>query len=120
MSMNSALLVRRILVFAVALAFSSATFAGNGKNAIFVTPQQFGAKADGKTDDTRAIAKAIAKADETCGVVLFPAGTYRTDEILLPSEITLKCDPSWSYKGLGRVVLVPAREDQRCLSLIHI
>ena len=84
-------------------------------NGIYVTPQQFGAKADGKADDTKAIAKAIQKACETNGVVYFPSGTYRTDEIELPAQVTLKCEPSWSYRTLGRVVIIPAREDQRCI-----
>ena len=85
----------------------------NAASDIYVTPQQFGAKGDGKADDTRAILKAIKKADETNGVVYFPAGTYRTDEIEVPAHITLKSEPSWSYRTLGRSVLVPANEGQK-------
>lgn len=39
----------------------------------YVTPQQFGAKADGITDDTDAVRQALNQG----GVVYFPAGTYK-------------------------------------------
>lgn len=42
----------------------------------YVTPQMFGAKADGVTDDTKAINDAI-EAAENGGIVYFPEGTYK-------------------------------------------
>ena len=81
----------------------------------FVTPYQFGAKGDGAADDTEAIAAALKKADETCGVLYFPAGTYKTDVITVPPGVVLKCEQTWSYQRCGRVSIIPAREDQPCL-----
>lgn len=41
-----------------------------------ITPQKFGAKADGVTDDTQAIQAAIDSLPPSGGIVHFPAGTY--------------------------------------------
>ena len=46
-------------------------YAGN-----MVTPQMFGAKADGVTDDSQAILDAIAALPKDGGTLYFPAGTY--------------------------------------------
>ena len=81
----------------------------------FVTPQQFGAIADGIIDDTAAIRKAIDVAFETTGCVYFPRGIYRTDVIRLRPEVALKSEPSWSYARDGKTVIVPLSENQECL-----
>lgn len=41
-----------------------------------ITPQDFGAKADGVTDDTQAIQAALDSVPSSGGVVVFPAGVY--------------------------------------------
>lgn len=43
-----------------------------GKRLVYVTPQMFGAKADGKTNDTKAFQKCI----DTCDSIFVPAGNY--------------------------------------------
>lgn len=43
---------------------------------VFVTPQMFGAKADGVTNDTVAIETAISSLSHDGGVLFFPEGTY--------------------------------------------
>jgi hypothetical protein len=54
------------------------------------TVAEFGAKGDGVADDTAAIAKALAAAAPSRGVVHLPAGTYRiTDSLSLPPGTTL-------------------------------
>jgi len=50
-------------------------------NIPYVTPQQFGALADGVHDDTGAIHRAIAAANN--GYVLFPEGVYRVTPLLV-------------------------------------
>jgi len=58
--------------------------------------RQFGAKGDGRTDDTSALEKAIAKTRS--GTLLFPGGTYRISRTLqLVSNVT--------YQGEGSAVL---------------
>lgn len=53
---------------------------------LFITPQQYGAKADGVTDDTEAIQTAINSGH----YILFPSGTYLiTSSIRLRSGITM-------------------------------
>ena len=56
---------------------ASAQTVGDVPARYIVTPQQFGAKADGATDDTAAIQKAInAVFERGGGVVFFPRGVY--------------------------------------------
>lgn len=81
----------------------------------YLTPQDFGAVADGKTDDTQAIQKAIDKAGESAGTVYFPAGTYRTHVLTLPPAVCLKSDPTWAIVHTGKTVLIPADEGQECI-----
>lgn len=59
----------------------------------FVTPQLFGAKADGLNNDTAAIKKAIACLNKNCQKLYFPAGNYMVDEdIVLPSNVVVYGD----------------------------
>jgi hypothetical protein len=55
----------------------------------FFTPQQFGAIADGTRLDTEAVQKAIDRASEWGGTVLFPPGKYLCGTIVLKSDVTL-------------------------------
>lgn len=59
--------------------------------------QDFGAKGDNQTDDTAAIQAALAAAAEGESAVRFPAGTYLTHPLRLPSHVTLTGDSSWGY-----------------------
>ena len=53
----------------------------------------FGAKADGKTKDTDAIAKALDAAEKAGGgTVHFPAGTYLTGAVMLRSKVGIHLD----------------------------
>lgn len=72
----------------------------------YVTPQMFGAKADGITDDTQAIQDAIDFAyDNKIGTVFFPEGVYRTTEPIILwcyatyGPYTLTSTPRVSLKG---------------------
>ncbi len=55
----------------VSLILHITTLSGNQYNV-----KDFGAKGDGKTDDTKAVQKAINAAAEQGGIVFFPAGIY--------------------------------------------
>ena len=60
----------------------------------YITPQMYGAKADGTTDDTAAIQSAVNAATESVPL-FFPKGTYKvTDEIdINTSNITIYSSP---------------------------
>lgn len=61
--------------------------------------KKFGAKGNGKTDDTEAINKAIAAAAYTGGTVLIRDGVFSSGEIKLASDMTLFVDPSATVIG---------------------
>lgn len=78
-------------------------------------PKEFGAVADGVHDDTEAIRTAMEKAAEVKGRVHFTPGTYCTDVIFVPMQISVTAEPSWSYGRSGATVIMPVREDQECV-----
>src|SRR5216683_193494 len=55
---------------------------------VWISVKDFGAIGDGVTDDTKAIAAAIAAAATTGRGVYFPAKTYLTDVIILPAALS--------------------------------
>lgn len=74
---------------------------------IFSSPQMFGAKGDGVTDDTYAIQRAI----DTSDYVYFPAGVYcftslklRSDVYMLGNNTTLKCLDNSTSTNTGAIV----------------
>lgn len=74
---------------------------------IFSSPQMFGAKGDGVTDDTYAIQRAI----DTSNYVYFPAGVYcfsnlklRSDIYMLGNNTTLKCLDNSKSTNTGAIV----------------
>ncbi len=90
----------------------------------------FGARGDGKADDTGAIQKALEAAAEVRGTVFFPAGTYVSSELRVPAQVGLAGDPTWSYRdppsqgataplrragGFGGAILKLADERAACL-----
>ena len=63
-----------------------------------VSVTEFGASGDGTTDDTEAVLAAFRATAGQRTAVLFPAGTYRVEDALLPSNVILKgegADRSW-------------------------
>ena len=72
----------------------------------------FGAVGNGSTDDTAAIASAIAALPATGGTVYFPIGTFITDSIVLP--LYPKCI---NFTGNGREVslLKPLSANQKLI-----
>lgn len=66
----------------------------------FVTPQQFGAKADGRTLDTAAVNAAIARANaQGGGTVYLSAGAYLCGTVILRSRVTLYLEAGATILG---------------------
>lgn len=60
----------------------------------------FGAKGDGKTNDQKAIQKAIDACDKTGGTVLLKNGVFLTGQIILISNLTLNIDKTATILGV--------------------
>jgi len=80
--------------------------------------RDFGAAADGKSNDAAAIQRAIEAAARGGGVVYFPAGDYLSGTIVLRSNVTLHLAPGATLWGSRRMAdynpphLIYAREAQ--------
>lgn len=70
----------------------------------YVTPQAYGAVADGITDDSLAVAQAIAAASTKNGVVIFPKGEYMLHDITISNDIKLI--------GFEADILLPAQSEE--------
>lgn len=77
--------------------------------------RQFGAKGDGKTDDTGAIQKTIDAAAEQGGAVFVPPATYACGELHVRPRVALIGVPSWSYQGPGGSILKLIDPNASCL-----
>lgn len=84
----------------------------------FLDARQFGAKGDGKTDDTPAIQKAIDAAAEQNGSVFLPPATYACAELRLRPNVALTGVPGWDYHRGGGSVLKLI--DPKAASLVNI
>ncbi len=65
----------------------------------YVDVRTFGARGDGKTDDTRAIQKAVASVAAHGGKLVFPAGVF-----VVSSVITVECNNHLWIAGAGKDV----------------
>src|SRR5687768_16197989 len=91
---------RQLIVFVILiLGFVSQALAQTTQPALPQIPDKkfsiadFGAKADGKSKDTDAIAKALDAAEQAGGgTVRFPAGTYLTGAVRLRSKVGIHLD----------------------------
>ena len=82
---NSKLLFTALLLFTLALSASAKD--------VFYNVLDFGARGDGKTNNTKAINAAIAAAAKNGGgTVYFPAGNFLSFTIRMKSKITLHLD----------------------------
>ena len=72
---------------------------------------QFGAKGDGKTDDTAALQKAI----DSAAFVFVPPGEYITRELHMRPATAIVGVPAWNYAGPGGSVLRLAGSGSTCL-----
>jgi hypothetical protein len=77
--------------------------------------RQFGAKGDGKTDDTKSIQSTIDAAAERGGSVYVPPGLYPSAELQMRPHVSIIGIPAWDYEhGFGSVIRL-SDEHARCL-----
>ncbi|MGO4756974.1 glycosyl hydrolase family 28-related protein, partial [Streptomyces sp. 2MCAF27] len=89
------------IVFGVAQAPTLAAPAAAGRAAATFDVMDYGAKADGSTNDTGAIEKAINAANAAGGgTVEFPSGQYKSkNTVHLKSNVTLQLDSGATIQG---------------------
>ncbi len=94
-------------------------FSMQGKNEKgMLNVSDFGAKGDGKADDTLAIQKALDAAGKINGSVLIPEGTFICSELKVPAGIGIYGLPAWSYRdGMGTILKL---KDSKSSCLLNI
>ena len=103
---------------AAMLAFAGAAAAAEGDKSTFLNARGFGAKGDGKTDDTKALQTAIDHAGEVSGSVFLPPGNYPTGELKLRRNVAIMGVAAWDYRKGGGSVLTLI--DPKAKSLLNI
>ena len=110
-------LARTSLLGGVSCALASKTLLAeepaSGKG--FIDVRQFGAKGDGKNNDSQAIQRAIDGVAGEHGAVFLPPGEYLTSEIQMRPGTALVGIPSWNYRESGGSVIKLASGDSKCL-----
>ena len=73
---------------------------------LYINPKTYGAKGDGKTDDTAAIQAAINEGAKNGIPVFFDAGVYMTGTLKMHPHTSLCAEPVWKYRGdqLGAII----------------
>lgn len=82
-----------------------------------VNVKKFGAKGDGRTDDTKAIQRAINKVAGTGGTVYVPPGTYRVHAVS-GNRLTLKSN--MTFKMANDAILKMFPTDKKNYSVLRI
>jgi parallel beta-helix repeat protein len=113
----------QLLTFGIFLFLTTNMDGQDTENAIYLNIKDFGARGDGKTDDTRALLAAIREAEASEGTIYFPTGEYCIHPVKLPSHITLLGNSAWAYANkdrkdddyAGRTVISALSGDARAL-----
>ena len=100
--------MKRIVISIMIIAYAFSSFAQSEFD--YVNVKEYGAKADGKSDDTQAIQRALDAAVKKGGICFLPSGNYRLNgPLFVPEGVTLK----GSYDGvphplhpIGTVLLI--------------
>lgn len=80
-----------------------------------INAREFGATGDGKTDDTKAVQRALDAAGEVRGAVFVPPGVYLCADLQMRPNTALVGAPTWNYSGPGGTALRLASRDAKCL-----
>lgn len=80
-----------------------------------INVREFGATGDGKTDDTKAIQRALDAAGEVRGAAFVPPGVYLCADLQMRPNTALVGVPTWDYGGAGGTVLRLTSDAARCL-----
>jgi len=81
----------------------------------WIDVRSFGAKGDGKSDDTKAFQSALDAAGERGGAVFVRPGNYMSSELQLRRHTALVGSPSWGYGSPGGSVLRLLNDKASCL-----
>jgi len=76
---------------------------------------EFGAKGDGKQDDSAAFQKAVDAAAECAGSVFVPPGTYLCADVQMRPRVAITGVAAWTYRAPGGSILKLSRADARCI-----
>lgn len=76
-------------------------------NTCLIDPREFGAAADGSTNDTQALQQAIDAAAKTGGTVLLSPGVWRAATLFLKSHITLEIAAGARLEAIPEPALYP-------------
>ncbi|MGQ1787603.1 MULTISPECIES: right-handed parallel beta-helix repeat-containing protein [unclassified Saccharicrinis] len=109
--------------FIVAVLLCGFTMLTYAQQSPFLNIKDFGAKGDGKTDDTPALLMAMEAATKSEGTVYFPQGNYGIHPVTVPGHITLLGYSAWSYANkdkrdpdyIGKTILTALSGDARAL-----
>ena len=85
----------------------------NGKG--LIDARRFGAKGDGKNDDSKAIQRAVDAVASDQGAVFLPPGVYLSSEIQMRPDTALVGIPAWNYRVPGGTVIRLADSNSKCL-----
>ncbi|MBN1673511.1 MAG: right-handed parallel beta-helix repeat-containing protein [Kiritimatiellae bacterium] len=77
--------------------------------------RDFGAKGDGKTDDTAAIQRAIDQAAQAQGTVYVPEGVFLSSTLALRPNTGLLGNPTWEFRNFGGSIIRLNDEEADCL-----
>ena len=98
-------LARAAALGGIWLAARSANGAPADASDTVLNVRQFGAKGDGKADDTKALQSAIDSAASRGGSVFVPPGVYRSGELQVRPHVSITGVPAWDYRqGFGSVI----------------
>ena len=100
-----------------AIAAPNAGAESPGTGSTLFNVRQFGARGDGKSDDTKAIQAAIDAGGQT-GAVFVPPGVYLSSELHLRPHVSLIGVAGWSYRASGGSVL--RLNDPKATCLLNI
>jgi hypothetical protein len=77
--------------------------------------REWGAKGDGKADDTRSLQKALDAAAEVQATVVVPEGVYRCGELKMSPGTGLRGGANWSFQTSQGTILRLADPAAKCL-----